>query len=231
MNKFDKDFFKKYVPEGQEMIHIIHVHPIAIVRNLIVQISLFLALPLYFYYFSITIQKTIPFKYLEIYLIFLFLKLIYDIINRYTDVWILTNNSIVALEWSFLKSRIESINFSSIEWLWVNEDSPIDKILKKWDLIVHKSWEEEFILSETLNPYKAIDLIENASNPEEEDTWPSITDERFNQLLEAISWAVWEHVNWKNQVSPISFKNKKDEIKKEVIKRAEQSEWTIDLRD
>lgn len=233
MNKFDQDFFKKYIPEGQEMMHIIHIHPISIIKSLIVQLSLFIALPLYFYYFSNTIQTQIPFKFLEIYLFLIFFKLIYDILNWYTDVWILTNNSIIALDWSFLKAKTESINFDKIEWIWVEEYWFLDKILKKWDLIIEKAWEEQFVLTEALKPYKAIDLIENASSPAEE-SWPStnITDERFEQLLEAISWAVWEHVNNKNiNSNTMSYKNKKDEIKKEVIKRAENTEWTIDLRE
>lgn len=229
MNKFDLDFFKKYVPEWQEMMHIIHIHPIVILWNLIVTICLFLVLPIWLFYNSKTIQTEVPFYFLEIYLFIIFFKIIYDILNWYTDVWILTNNSIISLNWSFLKAKTESINFDKIEWIWVEEEWILDKILKKWDLIIQKFWEEEFILEEAINPYKAIDLIEELSSPAEE-SWPSITDERFNQLLEAISWAVWEHVNGKN-TSPFSYKNKKDEIKKEVIKRAENTEGTIDLRE
>lgn len=230
MNKFDKDFFKKYIPEWQELQYIIHIHPIVIFRNLIVQLCLFLALPLYFYYFSNTIHSQISFKYLEIYLFLVFWKMIYDILNWYTDAWLLTENSIISLKWSFLKAKTESLNFDKIEWIWVEEIWFWDKFLKKWDLIVEKAWDEEFVLPEALYPYKAIDLIENLS-VEEEDHWPStnITDERFEQLLEAISWAVWEHVNKQNQ--PIkTYKNKNDLIKKEVIKIAEESQGTIDLR-
>ena len=66
MNKFDSDFFKKYVPEGQELLHIIHIHPIVILQNLVVELALLLALPIYFYYSSSTIHDKIHFWRFEI---------------------------------------------------------------------------------------------------------------------------------------------------------------------
>lgn len=230
MNSFDKIFFKKYIPEGQEMIHIIHIHPIVILGNLIVIFSLFIVLPIFLYYFSPTLQKQIPFFYLEIYLIFTFLKVIYDIFNWYTDVWILTNTSIVALDWSFLKTKTDSISYSNIEGMWVDEDGIVDKILKKWWLVIHKFWEEEFILEDAINPYNVIDLIDSLNTKEEKkEEKTNITDERFNQLLDAISWAVWDHVYTKSSYGIPKFEN--EDIKNEVIKKAESEDWTIDLRD
>lgn len=231
MNKFDQDFFEKYVPEWQKMLHIIHIHPISIIKNLLVKFSLFIILPLYFYYFSNTIHSQVSFKYIEIYLFVIFFKLIYDTIDWYTDVWLLTNDSIIAIKWTLLKTKTESINFNKIEWIWVEENWFIDKFFKKGDLIIEKSSEEQFILVDALQPYKAIDLIESLSS-ENDDSWPStnITDERFEQLLEAISWAVWDHVTSKNNSNIFQNKDKKEEIKKEVIKKAQEEEWTIDLR-
>ena len=70
MNKFEQDFLKKYIPEGQEAFHVIHTHPIVVIRNLIVQIILLLVLPIWFFYFSKTLHKQIPFFYFEIFSIF-----------------------------------------------------------------------------------------------------------------------------------------------------------------
>lgn len=232
MNKFESIFFKKYVPEWQEILHILHIHPIVIFTNLVVKIILLILIPLSFYLTAETIHQKIPFLYVEIYLLIIFFILIYEIFDRYNDTWIITNSSIIWLDWKLFKTKTESINFSSIEWLWVDENWIIDKIFKKWDLIVHKTWEEEFILEEAINPYKAIDIIESAGTDEDEgkDEW-NITEERFNMLLEAISWTVWEHIyNKELRNDSLSYKEKKDLIKKETIKKAEESDWTIDLR-
>ncbi len=226
MNKFDSDFFKKYVPEGQELLHIIHIHPIVILQNLIVELALLLALPIYFYYSSSTIHDKIPFWRFEIYLFLLFSKIIYDIFNWYNDVWIITNSAVVALDRSMLKSKTESVNFENIEWLGVDENGLMDKLLKKWWLVIHKIWEEEFLLEDCINPYKAIDIIEQASSVTPEEN--NITEERFNMILEALSWVVWDHEKEKFSKS---YKDKKDEIKKKVIENAEKSEWTVDLRE
>lgn len=226
MNKFDTEFFKKFIPEWHELIHIIHIHPIVILKNLIVQIILLVWLPVWLFYFSNTVKTQIPFYYFEIYLFLIFWKIIYDIFNWYNDVWIITDSSVVALDWSLFKSKTESVNFDNIEWLWVDEAGVLDKLLKKWWLIIHKIWNEEFILEDAINPYKAIDIIEEASSWSSESE-KNITDERFNMLLEAISGSVWDYVGKKNNNS---YVNNKDKIKKEVIEKAEKSEGVIDLR-
>jgi sensor histidine kinase YesM len=92
MNKFDQTFFKKYVPEGQELKEIIHTHPIQILLSLTIKIFLFVVIPVVFYYYSARIQTLIPsFVYLEIYLILVYIKIIYDIFDWYNDAWIVTN--------------------------------------------------------------------------------------------------------------------------------------------
>lgn len=222
MNKFEIEFFKKYVPEWQEMIHIIHTHPIVILKNLIVQLVLFVILPVWLFYHSNTVIKEIPFFYFEIYLFIIFSKIIYDIFNWYNDVWIITDSSIVSVDWSFLKSKTESVNFDSIEWLWVDESGFIDKLFKKWWLMIHKIWNEEFILEEAINPYKAIDIIEEISSWKSESG--NLTEERFNMLLEMLS------ENFKEKQDDSTYNDKKEKIKKDIIKKAENSEWTIDLR-
>ncbi|RKW21751.1 hypothetical protein D8B46_06890 [Candidatus Gracilibacteria bacterium] len=226
MNKFDSDFFKKYVPEGQELLHIIHIHPIVILQNLVVELALLLALPIYFYYSSSTIHDKIPFWRFEIYLFLLFSKIIYDIFNWYNDVWIITNSAVVALDRSMLKSKTESVNFENIEGLGVDENGLMDKLLKKGGLVIHKIGEEEFLLEDCINPYKAIDIIEQASSGTPEEN--NITEERFNMILEALSGVVGDHEKEKFSKS---YKDKKDEIKKKVIENAEKSEGTVDLRE
>lgn len=230
MNNFDKIFFKKFIPEWQEMLHIVHSNPILIIKKIFVQIVLFVLIPIWFYYYSPVIQAKVPFNYLEIYLFLIYFKIIYSIFNWYNDVWIVTNSSVIAINWSFLKSNIETINFDSIEWLWVEEEWILDKILKKWTLIIHKAWEEEFILEEAINPYKAIDIIETASAWEEDEITSNITDERFNMILETLSEAIWDKVVDKKIPEEIPGFKDKEKIKQKIIKEAENSQWTIDLR-
>ncbi|RKW23921.1 hypothetical protein D8B46_02425 [Candidatus Gracilibacteria bacterium] len=227
MNKFEQDFFKKYIPEGQELFHIIHTHPLVVIRNLIVQIILLLVLPIGFFYFSKTLHKQIPFFYFEIYIFLVFFKIIYDIFNWYNDVWIVTNTSVVALNWSFFKVKTESITFENIEGVGVDEDGILDKLMRKGDVIIHKAGEEELVLENAISPYKAIDAIEEASTANADDGG-NITEERFNLLLEALSGAVGEHLGKKEITG--TYNEKKEKLKKEILEKAEHTEGTIDLR-
>jgi len=220
MNKFDQNFFSKYVPEWQELVTIIHIHPVNILRWLLVKIALLVILPALFYYYSISIQTVLPFYVLEIYLFIIYVKIIYDIFNWYNDVWLITNQSIVWVERSFLKVHSDSVNYENIEWVWVEQAWIIDKILSKWDLIVHKIWDESFVLKDAINPYKAIDLIENARNNEYEE----IENDKFDIIMDALSWVVWNYLETGKE------KSKKQELLEEKIKHIEKEIWTIDLR-
>lgn len=234
MNSFDENFYKKFIPEWQEILYVLHSHPILVIKKLFVVIVLFLIIPICFYYYSPTIHTKIPFYYFERYLFFLYFKIIYDLLNWYNDSWIITDSSVIALDWSIWKTKTESINFENIEWLWVEENWFLDKILKKWTLVIHKEWDEEFILEECINPYKAIDLIEEiSSEDEQEEEKTNLTDERFNKILETLSDVIWEWVKPENKknlnLDIVSFEEK-EKIKKEIIEKAEKTEWTIDLR-
>ncbi|MDD3145319.1 MAG: hypothetical protein PHV23_04380 [Candidatus Gracilibacteria bacterium] len=220
MNKFDQNFFSKYVPEGQELITIIHTHPVNILRGLLVKIALLVILPSVFYYYSISIQTVLPFYVLEIYLFVIYVKIIYDIFNWYNDVWLITNQSIVWVERSFLKVHSDSVNYENIEGVGVEQTGIIDKILSKGDLIVHKIGDESFALKDAINPYKAIDLIENARNNEDEE----IENDKFDIIMDALSGVVGNYLDKGKE------KSKKQELLEEKIKHIEKEIGTIDLR-
>ncbi|MDR0772343.1 MAG: hypothetical protein LBF15_04905 [Candidatus Peribacteria bacterium] len=93
----------------------IHIHPFEIFLGLILKISLFVFIPVFLYLYALSIQEILPFKYLEIYLILAYIKIIYDIFNWYNDVWIVTDKAIITLVWSFLKNKSETINYENIE--------------------------------------------------------------------------------------------------------------------
>lgn len=220
MNKFDQKFFSKYVPEGQEMMEIIHTHPIGILNWLLVKLSLFAIIPAMFYYNSISIQTLIPFYVLEIYLIIVYIKIIYDIFDWYNDVWIITSEWIVWLEWSLFKAKSDSVSYDNIEWVWVEQNGIIDKIFSKWDLLIHKIWDDSFILNNAVSPYKAVDLIEWIMNNEEED----IETDKFDIIMDALGWVVWNYLEKGKE------KTRKQEELEEKIKEIEKQIWTIDLR-
>lgn len=224
MNKFDIQFFEKYIPEWQQMIDVIHTHPIIILSRVITQMTLFVFIPSFFYYFSETIQSLVPFIFLESFLLIIFIKIIYDIFNWYNDVWIVTTWWVIWLERSFLKSNTESIDFDNIEWIWVEQEWVWDKFLRKWDIVIHKVWDDSFVLEEAINPYDAVNLIEVTSQHSWDDLENNFHDERFDVIMDALWWVVETYLEkeWE--------KSKEETQKENTISKYERKDDTIDLR-
>lgn len=229
MNKFDKIFFKKYVPNGQEILWIIHEHFIVILDKLLIWLALWVFIPAMLFYMSDRVRE-IPFIFLEIWLYIVFFKLIYDIFNRYNDVWIITDSAVIDLDWELFWSDNVSVKFSSIEWLEVEQNWIIDTMFWKWNLIVHKIWSDNFVLENANKPYDAIDIIENISQWRIWEDWnlDSYEEEKptenFDLVMEALSWVVEDYLDKK------WIKKKTDEKAEEIIEEVSEKQWTIDLR-
>lgn len=244
MNNFDQTFFNKYVPEWQKIIEVFHRHWVKVIDDIILSLGLGVLIPVFLYYNLLFLQEYIEFKYLEIYLIFIYIIVIYKIFDWYNDVLILTNNSVIRLDWSLFKTNMQSIDYEHIEWVGVEKIGILDSVLQKWDLIIHKFWEEEVYFDEAIKPYKIVDRIENITSQIEH---PKEND-KFDLMMDALGWMVQNYL-WKtNQKKEDVFENEINDYSKEIetntkinkklskqlqeefLNKIEESEWTIDLR-
>ncbi len=222
MNKFELTFFEKYIPEWQIIEGIIHVHFVEIWSKLFLWLSMWAIFPSFLYYYSVRVQELVPFYFLELLLIVIFIKVVYDIFDWYNDVWIVTDLWVVALDRTLFKTSDMSIDFEAIEWLEVLQKWINDKLLKKWDLIIHKLWNDSVTLGNAQNPYKAVDFIEKISREASEKN--DLEQDKFDLIMDALWWVV-ENYMWK--------KMNKEEKEKELhkaINKIEKSDGTIDLR-
>lgn len=223
MNSFDYKFFEKYTPEWQEIQHIVHQHWIKIIWKLFFWLFLFVLIPVFIYYYSFRIKDLIQFMYLEIYLFIIYWKIIYDIFDWYNDVWIVTDSGVVDLDWSIFKTKMSTIAFDNIEGMEVEQDWFADKILKKWDLIIHKIWDDSFILPDCLSPYTAFNEIEYIRNTNFSDQDEPEHD-RFDMVMDTLGWVV---ENYLKKEYPV---DDEDIRKKEAINEYKKSSNSIDLR-
>lgn len=225
MNKFDQIFFKRYIPEWQKLQWIVHEHFLVIVWQILKWLIFWVILVSFLLYYFEFLLKNIPFIIFEIYILIVYLKILYDIFNRYNDVWILTDYWIIDLDWELFWSDAVTVKYTSIEWLEVVQNWIIDTIFWKWNLVVHKIWSDKFILENANNPYLAIDEIEKYTQQfgksEEIEEINELSN--FDIIMEALSWVVWEYLEKKwNQ-------NKPDEEKELLIEEYKDKKWTIDL--
>jgi len=244
MNNFEQTFFKKYIPEWQEIIEVFHKHSIKIFDDIILSLGLLVFVPSFLYYNSLLLQENIDFIYFELYLILIYIIIIYKILDWYNDVLILTKSGVTKLEWSLFKSNSSNVDYEHIEWVWVEKNWFLDTLFGKWDLIIHKFWEEEIVLEDASKPYKIVDKIENITStivyPEEND--------KFDLMMDALWWMVqnylWntkqkkedvfqnEIINYNNEIKTNNTSNKRlsKEIQEEFLEQIEKKDGTIDLR-
>lgn len=222
MNPFEEDFFSKYIPEWQEIMWVIHKHFISIAPRLILLLSFWVLLPSFFYYYSFSLKQLIPFFVLEIYLFLVYIKIVYDVFDWYNDVWIVTDKSVIELEWSLFKKNVVSVWFENIEWLEVEKNWVADTILKKWEIIIHKIWDDVFALEEAYKPELAISYIEECISDFKEG---SHKPDRFDVMMDHLWWMVEEYLD-RQRIKEMEESN----FKYEKIWSVEWKNETIDLR-
>lgn len=223
MNKFEQNFFKKYTPEWHDIKEVIHNHPINILWHLFLWLSLWVIIPSFLYYYSWSIKTLVPFFLIESWLYLIYIKIVYDIFDRYNDVWIITDMWVIELDRRLFKTRIQTIEYVNIEGIEVDRNWISDKILNKWDLIIHQVGNETFALYDAISPYKWLNTIEKWKHHIEEED--DLSSEKFDIIMDALWWVVENYLE-KNG-------NKEDIIandNNEYIKKYEGKEKTIDLR-
>lgn len=221
MNKFEAKFFSKYIPEWQEIKWVLHVHMINLLAKLFLWMIMWLALPTFLYYVSARIQELIPFIFFELYLVVIFIKLIYDIFKWYNEVWIVSSQCLIQLNWKLFKTKTESVEYDKIEWLEVQQWWLYDKMLKKWSLMIHKMWDNVLLLQNASNPYKWVNLIEETS---EEAAVEEVPDDKFDLIMDALWWVVENYLERK-----MSKSDKQREIER-AIEDVQYNNGTLDLR-
>lgn len=215
---YKESFFEKYIPEWQEIQWIIHEHIIVILDKFVLWIFFGVFVPTFFYTQSLKLQELIPLSFVEFFLVGVFIKIFYDIFDWYNDVWIITEEAIYDLDWSLLKTNLESIRHENIEWLEIDKHRIWDTIFNKWDILIHKFGEETLVLENAFSPYKAVDTIEQYLHPE-----PEETEDRFELIMNTLGWVVEEYLSKKGIKDPYHHEPQEDD-------EPTPDEYTIDLR-
>lgn len=227
MNKFDQAFFSKYVSGETQILEIAHKHFITIIGTISLNYFFWVLIPTFLYYNFLFLQQYIPFFVLEIFIICIFLKNIYDIFNWYNDAWIITTDGVVELDWELFSANATSVKFSSIEWLELVQWGFVDTIFWKWDIVIHKIWwENNFRLKDGAKVYEVVELIDDLQKKVKKKHKKSDSSQNVGNydmvikaLWEVVEWYLWKH--W--------YPKDDSEETLRIINKAKSSKWTIDL--
>lgn len=238
MNKFDELFFSKYVPEGAEVLFVCHRH-VTLVIDRIFLILFFAVFLVSFFFFNDTfsLRSLVPFPYFEGYLVAVYLYLLYCVFDWYNDVWIVTDEGVIDLDWNVFAGNVTYVPYHSVHGVEIRRDSVFDSLLGKGDIVILLAEDrgEDFGLLEAADPEAIADFIQeeiekakkardkHAAAPQE-DTGPD-DREPFQILLDTLTEMVKDHLERKGpRESP-----EEKRMAEEILKRAKRRKSTIDL--
>lgn len=137
MNKFEKFFLTRNLDEDEEVIYIIHKHWIEFILPLIKRFIIWIIIPL----FLIWLYPEY-FHFIFVWFFFVFIMAFYDFFDRYMDVLILTNYSIIESRWDwFTKSSSSRMEYEAIEDVHFEISWFLSSIFEFWDLYIERtSW-------------------------------------------------------------------------------------------
>ncbi len=121
-----------------------------------------------------------------------------------------------------MKTKVESIHFENIEWVEIDKHRIWDNIFNKWDIIIHKFWEQELAIYNAYAPYKSVDMLEQFIHPEEDEQ----EADKFDMIMDTLSGVVHEYLE-KNGLEHSKKKHQDDEDEDEKIF---DDRYTIDTR-
>jgi hypothetical protein len=194
MNRFQSLFFASYIAPDEEIQYIFHRHFFVIIEDIMLWIFFALFIPWFLYSLDIFhIKDAIQIWHIYAYLFVIYFLLIYKIFDWYTDVWILTWETLIDLKWKFFTSNLVIIPFEKIEWMEVRTYSWIYSVLGISDIVVKLMGNESLILRNAGKPTDAIHALQEAVKPHAK--WHQAEDkEPFDILIETLSDVVKWHL-------------------------------------
>ena len=203
MNRFDHLFFTKYAPEGERVREVYHRHLFVILDDVAVWLFFGALLPTLFYlHDSFGLADLVPLPYFEGFLAAVWAGLMWRVLDWYNDVWIITDKSVVDLDWTPLKQNVVTLSFENIEGIETKEKTLADNLLNRGDVIIHCIG-TKFVLDEAWRPGKVVsgirEAVEAARHQDHGHDAPMARPQasEFEMLVEALKDIVRERMDAK----------------------------------
>ena len=135
--------------------------------------------------------------YLYGYLFLIYFVLIYKIFDWYTDVWILTDQTLIDLKWKLFTSNLVIIPFEKIEGMEVRTYSWMYSVIWISDIVVKLMGNESLILRNASQPTDVIHALQEAVTPHKHEEHKDTDREPFDILVDTLSDVVkWHLITW-----------------------------------
>ena len=112
----DKYIFQKHLEKGESVLYVVHKHWTQFLPRVLNVIFLGWMAPWIFYFAGLKTPLYVGLIFL--WMVLAILRLVYDWINWYADVWILTNMSVIVVQWNgFFSNTSQRISYEDVEGL------------------------------------------------------------------------------------------------------------------
>jgi hypothetical protein len=138
------------------------------------------------------LKESVTDMYVWIYMLGIYSVLMYKIFDWYADVWVATDETIIAVKWRWFTSNILYIPYSKIEWIEVRTQSWIAALFRMSDVVVKLAWQEEFVLASARNPGEITEYLQSVAKGKH--GWEEGDKEPFDILVDALSDVVKWHL-------------------------------------
>jgi len=223
ISKFDSLFFGSYIGSDTTIESIFHRHFLVIFEDILLWGLFWLIIPSFLYYNDVFgMKEGIPSLVFYMYILFVYAVIMYKLFDWYTHVWIMTESTIIDMQWKVFAPNILYIPYDKIEGIEIRTPSWLAWFLRMSDVVVKLAWQEEFVLPSASKVSTIVESLQKAGktkkHQKEEDKEP------FDILVDTLADVVKWHLvsKWKTYIT-------RDYV--EVLDSALHEEGTIDLRE
>lgn len=158
-------------------------------------------LPIFFYLQNtFGLQAIVDKSWLEIFLLFIYFSIIYQVFDWYNDVWVITNKGIIDITWNIFTGSRNYLSYDAAHGIEVKSNSFFDSILNKGDIHIHlPENSQQFFLPDASNPQAIVEYIHAVIEEIEAGRHEVVEDDRqpFELLLDTLTDMVKEHLEKK----------------------------------
>lgn len=148
MTSFDRIFFSRYVKDGSKIHYVFHRHIILILEVIVLWLLFAVILPAFFYFNnSFSIRESIDTLTVSFYLMGVYMITMYLLFDWYNDVWIATENEIIAIRWKLITQDALYTEYEKIEGIEVRTQNWWYALIGASDVVIKLAGDDSFTLA------------------------------------------------------------------------------------
>lgn len=161
MSNFDTLFFEQHIAPGEKIERVFHRHIFVMIEDLIVWMFFGLLIPVFLFYYDVfQIRTTVDSLWIYVYLFLIYFILLYKVFDWYLDVWIVTDETLVQMNWKWFTPQLLYIPYEKIEGIEIRTHSWLHSLIGISDVSINLTGDETYQLRSAAHPKAMVDYLQ-----------------------------------------------------------------------